>query len=221
MALGPVHLDDEIETAVGKLDLAIIAKPVNPFPRPPTIRTIETMFKQHYHASPRPTEIFYFAPDFILQFNDKRSYDTILSYQAITDDTYTFTLHPWTDESRCQTQIWNVPVTIDIHGIPPHLLHIKSLNTLLDPYCDIEAYEIDKKTGICTVEGSALSVDSIPRTGYLSYAYRAAYKTSVHTFPVTVEVSLLTTPGMYSSVWVKIKGRSSLHIPQSSLIYLL
>ena len=56
------------------------------------------------------------------------SYVTIFSYQIITDNNYTFSLAPWTDDARCQIQAWKVPVTIDIHGIPPHAFHIKSLS---------------------------------------------------------------------------------------------
>ncbi|RLN24146.1 hypothetical protein C2845_PM07G21730 [Panicum miliaceum] len=166
-AISLVDLDDEMEESLSKLQLAILAKPISScLPCPPTTRTIETMFRQNYHASPQPVEISYFPPDFILQFNDKKSFDTILSYQVIADSNYTFSLAPWTQESRCHTQAWKAPITIDIHGIPPHLFHIKSLCALLDPYCDIEAYIMDKKTGVCTVEGTAFSVDSIPVTDH-------------------------------------------------------
>jgi len=70
--------------------------------------------------------------------------------------------------------------------------HIKSLSVLLDPYCEIETYAMDKKTGICTVEGTALSVNSIPNTGFLSYPRRTGYETVIHTFPVTMKTSLLS-----------------------------
>ena len=68
------------------------------------------------------------------------------------------------------------------NGIPPHAFHIKSLSVLLDPYCEIETYAMDKKTGICTVEGIALSINSIRTTGFLSYPRRSGYETVTHTF---------------------------------------
>jgi len=134
--------------------------------------------------------IFVFC--YILQFNDKTNYDKVLSYQILTDNNYTFPLAPWSDDARCQTQAWKVPITIDVHGIPPYAFHIKSLSVLLDPYCDIETCTMDKKTGICTVEGTALSVNSIPNTGFLSYPRRTGYETVIHTFPVTMKTSLLS-----------------------------
>ena len=87
--------------------------------------------------------IFVFC--YILQFNDKTNYDKVLSYQILTDNNYTFPLAPWSDDARCQTQAWKVPITIDVHGIPPYAFHIKSLSVLLDPYCDIETCTMDKK----------------------------------------------------------------------------
>ena len=51
---------------------------------------------------------------------------------------------------------------------------------------------MDKKTGIGTVEGTALSVNSIPNTGFLSYPRRTGYETVIHTFPVTMKTSLLS-----------------------------
>ena len=87
--------------------------------------------------------IFVFC--YILQFNDKTNYDKVLSYQILTDNNYTFPLAAWSDDARCQTQAWKVPITIDVHGIPPYAFHIKSLSVLLDPYCDIETCTMDKK----------------------------------------------------------------------------
>ena len=143
--------------------------------------------------------IFVFC--YILQFNDKTNYDKVLSYQILTDNNYTFPLAPWSDDARCQTQAWKVPITIDVHGIPPYAFHIKSLSVLLDPYCDIETCTMDKKTGICTVEGTALSVNSIPNTGFLSYPRRTGYETVIHTFPVTMKTSLLSVH-KNSSDWI-------------------
>ena len=60
-----------------------------------------------------------------------------------------------------------------------------------------------KKTGICTVEGTALSVNSIPATGFLPYPRHTGYETIIHTFAVTVKASLLTTPKMYSFNWLR------------------
>jgi len=181
-----------METALAKLQLAIVAKPITSLPPVPTVSDVEAMFARHYPASPKPMDISCFPPDFILQFDDKTSYDTVLSYQILTDSNYTFSLAPWSDDARCQTQAWSVPVTIDIHGIPPHAFHMKSLSVLLDPYCDIETYTMDKKkTGICTVEGDALNVNSIPTTCFLSYPHRSGYETVIHTFPVTMKTSYL------------------------------
>ena len=81
--------------------------------------------------------------------------------------------------------------------------HIKSLSVLLDPYCEIETYAMDKKTGICTVEGTALSINSIPTTGFLSYPRRSGYETVTHTFPVTMKISLLSVPEKNSSDWLQ------------------
>jgi len=53
-------------------------------------------------------------------------------------------------------------------------------------------YHGQKKTGICTVEGTTLSVNSIPNTGFLSYPRRTGYETVIHTFPVTMKTSLLS-----------------------------
>ena len=66
------------------------------------------------------------------------SYVTIFSYQIITDNNYTFSLAPWTDDARCQIQAWKVPVIIDIHGIPSLCISGKNLSALLDPFCTIE-----------------------------------------------------------------------------------
>jgi len=81
--------------------------------------------------------------------------------------------------------------------------HIKSLSILLDPYCEIETYAMDKKTGICTVEGTALSINSIPTTGFLSYPRRSGYETVTHTFPVTMKISLLSVLEKNSSDWLQ------------------
>ena len=59
-----------------------------------------------------------------------------------------------------------------------------------------------KKTGICTVEGTALSVNSIPNTGFLSYPRRTGYETVIHTFPVTMKTSLLSVQKKNSSDWI-------------------
>ena len=134
-----------METALAKLQLAIVAKPITSLPPVPTVSDVEAMFARHYPASAKPMDISCFPPDFILQFDDKTSYDTVLSYQILTDNNYTFSLAPWSDDTRCQTQAWSVPVTIDIHSIPTHAFHMKSLSVLLDPYCDIETYTMDKK----------------------------------------------------------------------------
>ena len=117
---------------------------------------------------------------YILQFNDKTNYDKVLSYQILTDSNYTFPLAAWSDDARCQTQAWKV----------------------LDPYCDIETCTMDKKIGICTVEGTALSVNSIPNTGFLSYPRRTGYETVIHTFPVTMKTSLLSVQKKNSSDWI-------------------
>ena len=62
---------------------------------------------------------------------------------------------------------------------------------------------MDKKTGICTVEGTALSVNSIPTIGFLSYPRRSGYETVTHTFPVTMKISLLSVPEKNSSDWLQ------------------
>jgi len=90
---------------------------------------------------------------YILQFNDKTNYDKVLSYQILTDNNYTFPLAAWSDDARCQTQAWKVPITIDVHGIPPYAFHIKSISVLLDPYCDIEICTMDKKQGFVVSKG--------------------------------------------------------------------
>ena len=196
-----IDLGDEMEATIVRLQLAIIAKPITAPPPVPTTADVEAMFANHYQASPQPVEISYFPPDFILQFDNKKNYDTVLNYQILTDNKYTFSLAPWTHDDRCHLEAWKIPVNIDIHGIPPHAFHPKSLSVLLDPYCDIEAYTMDKKSGICTVEGTARSVSSIPVTGFLSYPQRTGYETVIHTFPVTMQTSLLTIPRRYSSDW--------------------
>jgi len=190
-----------MEAAIAKLQLTIIAKPITTTPQVPTTADVEAMFSDHYRASPQPVEISYFPPDFILQFDNKENYDKILGYQILTDNKYTFSLTPWTNDARCHLEAWKTPVTIDIHGIPPHAFHHKSLSILLDPYCEIEAYTMDKKSGICTVEGTARSVNSIPTTGFLSYPQRTGCETVIHTFPITMQTSLLTVPKRYSSDW--------------------
>lgn len=201
VARGMIDLGDEMEAAIVRLQLAIIAKPITAPPPVPTTADVEAMFANHYQASPQPVEISYFPPDFILQFDNKKNYDTVLNYQILTDNKYTFSLAPWTHDDRCHLEAWKIPVNIDIHGIPPHAFHPKSLSVLLDPYCDIEAYTMDKKSGIRTVEGTARSVSSIPVTGFLSYPQRTGYETVIHTFPVTMQTSLLTIPRRYSSDW--------------------
>jgi len=196
-----IDLGDEMEAAIVRLQLAIIAKPITAPPPVPTTADVEAMFANHYQASPQPVEISYYPPDFILQFDNNKNYDTVLSYQILTDNKYTFSLAHWTHDARCHLEAWKIPVNIDIHGIPPHAFHPKSLSVLLDPYCDIEAYTMDKKSGICTVEGTARSVSSIPVIGFLSYPQRTGYETVIHTFPVTMQTSLLTIPRRYSSDW--------------------
>ena len=73
---------------------------------------------------------------------------------------------------------------------PPYAFQVKNLSALLDPFCDIETYTIDNKTGICTVEGTVLNVNSIPTTGFLSNPRRTAYETVIDIFPVTMKTSL-------------------------------
>ncbi|KAG2659416.1 hypothetical protein PVAP13_1KG355405 [Panicum virgatum] len=201
VARGMIDLGDEMEATIVRLQLAIIAKPITAPPPVPTTADVEAMFANHYQASPQPVEISYFPPDFVLQFDNKKNYDIVLSYQILTDNKYTFSLAPWTHDARCHLEAWKIPVNIDIHGIPPHAFHPKSLSVLLDPYCDIEAYTMDKKSGICTVKGTARSVSSIPVTGFLSYPQRTGYEIVIHTFPVTMQTSLLTIPRRYSSDW--------------------
>jgi len=74
---------------------------------------------------------------------------------------------------------------------PPYAFQVKNLSALLDPFCDIETYTIDNKTGICTVEGTVLNVNSIPTTVFLSNPRRTVYETVIDTFPVTMKTSYL------------------------------
>ena len=65
-----LNQDDEMEAALARLQLAIIAKPITSLPPVPTT-DVKAMFKHHYRASPQPVEMPYIPPDFILQFDDK------------------------------------------------------------------------------------------------------------------------------------------------------
>jgi hypothetical protein len=135
-------------------------------------------------------------------FAPKKDHDTILNYKLLTDNNHTFTLAPWTDDARSFTERWSVPVTIEIHGIPPHAFHASSLNALLDPHCDVENYVMDKKAGICTIEAFALNTNSIPSTGLLSYPRRTGYETTIYSFPVTLKTKLSTKPRRLPSDWL-------------------
>ncbi|RLM55200.1 hypothetical protein C2845_PM10G11010 [Panicum miliaceum] len=202
IALGLVELDDEMEANLTKLNLAIAAKPITATLPPPTTADVEAIFAQNYSKAPQPEEISYFPPDFILQFRRKSDYGTILSYKFLTDNNHTFYLTPWTHDARSFTEQWLIPLTIEIHGIPPHMFNFNSPSTLLDPHCEIESYNMDKKAGICTVEAFSAGVHSIPQTGFISYPRRTGYGTTIHSFPVTLKTKLSTKPRKLPSDWL-------------------
>jgi len=176
-----------MERNIDKLCLAILAKPITASLPPPTTADVEAIFAQIYKNAPQPEEISFFPPDFILQFRRKKDYDTILNYKFLTDNNHTFSLSRWSDDGRCFTEHWLIPLTIEIHGIPPYMFDVSSLGALLDPHCDIESYTMNKKTGICTVEAYAAGIHSIPPTGFISYSTRNGLATSVHSYPVTLK----------------------------------
>ncbi|KAG2586680.1 hypothetical protein PVAP13_5NG065881 [Panicum virgatum] len=120
-------------------------------------------------------------------FAEKKDYDTILNYKFLTDNNHTFSLSRWSNDGRCFTEHWLIPLTIEIHGIPPYMFDVSSLGALLDPHCDIESYTMNKKTGTCTVEAYAAGIHCIPPTGFISYTTRNGLATSVHSYPVTLK----------------------------------
>jgi len=157
-----VELNHEMDSMLQHLKYAILARPVPAGAPIPSTQAIITLMLERYGLVLDLTSITYFEPDVVIKLPSKEAQNLVMVDTVLHGNGFTLAICPWTEHSRCHVVPWDTLVSVDVHGLPPHALDPKSLQPLISSYCDIQAYTIDKKKGMCTIHGFAASIESIP-----------------------------------------------------------
>ncbi|CAN6168052.1 unnamed protein product [Urochloa humidicola] len=183
-----------VEGVLTRLDLAVVAMPLEVIGVPPTGNEVLRAIEGLCGAACLPTCIERSEPDYILYFDTPATRDLVNNLGVLRMTTATYALAIWTPYFRNQSIPWETKVMIIVSRIPPNACDPDILPPVLAPYCHIRASTFNKITGTCVIEALTSTVGAIPTYGTIAYRERTPTCTILRTCPVWIEACVAKIP---------------------------